>query len=125
MTQDSPPPRPRPTHHLPYAHYDRSVQRPFGGSSGTQFAIGMGAGLLLSLLVWGIAYAVTGRNYSGNMWTVLAVIVLGLKVAVGVTGLCFPDWRMAGGGLLTSIALGTLICGGAFFAAVCGTGAWA
>ncbi|QOV91558.1 hypothetical protein [Humisphaera borealis] len=116
------PRRPKPAYPLPYARTrDYEPDRlPFGWSPSSHFLAGMGLGVLMSVVAWRTAYQFKLIGTDGSLWIAMALVMFAVKLTIGVAGLCLPWWRMAGAGMLTSISLGSLICGGALFATVCG-----
>lgn len=70
-----------------------------------KFLGGMGAGTLLSALIWPLTFSAS----NGEALVTIIIGVLLLKLAGGITFLCLRPYRMLGGGILTSVALGFLI----------------
>jgi hypothetical protein len=118
MSEQTPPPLPpRPPHGqqpmpvMPLSYQDYSTPRAGPppvppGRIILQFFAGLLGGGAISAVVWILGFnAVTGPGNGG----LLLLIVPGVKLAIGITFLCIRGWRMLGGGILLSIALGFLI----------------
>jgi hypothetical protein len=75
-----------------------------------QMLVGLGAGILVSVIVWlgGWKYLNLGRPGISAI-----IIVPAAKLIVGITFLCIRRWRGFGGGVLMSLAFGVLIFFGA------------
>jgi hypothetical protein len=82
-------------------------QPPRGGglSTGLQMLAGLGAGALISFIIWmgGWKYVESGAGASAILFVPV------VKLITGVTLLCVRGLRGYGGGILLSIALGSLI----------------
>ena len=132
MTQPPDPDRPPAIGHRQADHTDRRlgyasahgypdpVPTAFGWPPAGLFFAGLFGGFLLSVAVWGIATALTEKHSPGVGWLYAGCAVLLVKMTASVIFVSKPGWRLLGGGLLTSVALGFLTCGYAFVSAVCG-----
>jgi hypothetical protein len=77
-----------------------------------KFLGGMAAGTLLSAILWPFSFSAN----RGDAIFSLVIVVLFLKLGAGISFLCMRPYRMIGGGIMTSVALGFLI-----FFGVCAT----
>jgi hypothetical protein len=69
-----------------------------------KFLGGMGAGTLFSAILWPLTFDPRGDSLFA--WIIVMLLI---KISAGVTFLCMRPYRMLGGGILTSLALGFLI----------------
>ena len=70
-----------------------------------KFLGGMIGGTLISAIVWPLSF----KPDDGDTLFAVIIVVLVFKLAAGITFLCLRPYRMLGGGILTSVALGFLI----------------
>lgn len=78
-----------------------------------QMMIGLGAGVAVSLVVWGLGWNALDRSNAGG---VVFIGVPALKVIVGFALLLPAKSRAIGAGVLISLAMGALIFFGSCFA---------
>jgi hypothetical protein len=109
-----PPPLPGPT-----LNYQSPWARPPGSRRpGLQFLAGLGIGTLFSLVAWSLGFGLAAPSAGSDVLLIAMMwLVPTAKLAAGITFLCLRPYRLLGGGILTSMALGFLI----FFGLCTGT----
>ena len=70
-----------------------------------QYFIGLGVGVLISLVVYGLGWS----NKNGDAAVIGALVIVSLKFIVGTVFLCLRGLRGYGAGFMTSLAAGFLI----------------
>src|SRR5256885_2234228 len=94
---------------LPYQS-PGGYQRPSTGRPVLQFFGGLGAGTLLSLIAWALGFgAVNSASDGGTVLVAMLFLVPTAKLATGITFLCLRPYRLLGGGIMASLAIGALI----------------
>jgi hypothetical protein len=95
---------------IPMDYQDPTPPPRSGWPTAVQMLVGLGAGILVSVIVWVGGWKYLDQSRAGGT---AIVIVPGAKLIVGVTLLCIRGWRGFGGGMLMSLAFGVLIFFGA------------